>query len=242
MLRQCAIVVLLVIALSAAALTAADLQQLSADPRSTAPQVNNSLAFQRQMQFYKTKIEQNPQDPVTHNMLGICYQGLRRVDDAIKEYKKATAINPRYAEAWNNMGSAYHLKRKLKDAAKHYRKAIELKPDLASAHRNLGTALLSMGKLDEGLASYRRAYELNSDAFTVTASSIPAEQTDGGIQYFCFAKISAASGQVDAALDFLHKARRLGFRNFRKVEKDPDFAKVVTAERYVSVKEGVYQP
>jgi tetratricopeptide (TPR) repeat protein len=242
MLRQCAIVMLLALALSAAALTAADLQQLSAEPRSTTPQVNSALAFQRQMQFYKAKLEQNPQDPVMHNLLGICYQGLRRTDDAIKEYKKATAINPRYAEAWNNMGSAYHLKRKLKQAAKHYRKAIELKPELGSAHRNLGTALLSLGKLDEGLAAYRRAYELNPDAFNPTASSIPVEQTDGGMQYFCFAKISAAGGHIDTALDFLHKAKTLGFRDFRKVEKDPDFAKVITVERYESVKEGLYQP
>ena len=240
MLRQGSIVVLLVLALSAAAL-ATDLQSVSADPRSTAPQVNSALAYQRQTQFFKAKLQQNPQDPVAHNMLGICYQGLRRVDDAIKEYKKATGINPSYAEAWNNMGSAYHLKRKLKDAAKYYRKAIELKPELASAHRNLGTALLSMGKVDQGLAAYRRAYELNADAFKVTASSIPVEHNDGGMQYFCFAKISAASGQIEAALDFLHRARTLGFRDFRKVEKDPDFAKVVTAERYESLKEGLLQ-
>jgi len=208
------------------------------------PQPNTmTVTYERQMQVYKTKLKQNPRDAVTHNLLGICYQGLGRVDEAIKEYKQSVKLDPGYAEAWNNLGSASHLQKKLKPAVKHYRKAIALKPELGSVHRNLGTALLAMGKLNDGLAAYRRAYELNPAIFDQGPGSfrVPTE-LEGGMEYFCFAKISAASGQVDTALDFLQKARMAGFRDFKKVEKDPDFAKVVVAVRYESLKEGDLRP
>jgi len=65
------------------------------------------------------------------------------------------------------------------------------------------------------------------------------KEMDSGMQYFCFAKISAAGGRIDASLDFLAKAHGAGFRDFKRVEKDPDFAKVVLTEQYESLKAGV---
>jgi tetratricopeptide (TPR) repeat protein len=238
MLRLSVILILLISV--AAVVLAADSQSVSGQPVTpTTIKADAALAYERQIQFYRNKIQENPQDAIAHNVLGMCFQGLQRVDEAIKSYKQATRVNPRYAEAWNNLGSAYHVKRNLKQAVKHYRKAIELKPELASAHRNLGTALLARGKMNDGLAAYRRAYELNPTIFVETGSSCSVKETDGGMQYFCFAKISAASGRVDAALDFLERARGAGFRDFRKVEKDPDFANTILTERYENVKRGV---
>lgn len=202
-------------------------------------QANATIAYERQVQFYRNKLEQNPGDAVSHNLLGMSYQGLQRLEDAIKEYKQSTKIDPRYAEAWNNLGSAYHVKKNLKQAAKHYRKAIELKPELASAHRNLGTALLAMGKITAGLEAYRQAYALSPAIFSDAGASSTVRETDSGMQYFCFAKISAAGGRVEAALDFLQKARNAGFHDFKKVEKDSDFAQVVATERYQDLKAGV---
>ena len=202
-------------------------------------QANSTLAYERQVQFYQQKLQENPRDALARNLLGMCYQGLQRVDDAIKEYKQSTKINPGYAEAWNNLGSAYHVKKNLKQAVKHYKKAIDLKPELASAHRNLGTALLSMGKINAGLEAYRQAYALNPTIFSEIGSNSTVKEMDSGMQYFCFAKISAAGGRIDAALDFLQKARNAGFRDFKKVEKDSDFANVVVTERYQDLKAGV---
>ncbi len=236
-MSRLSVILILVIGASAMVMAATDSQSVSGQQVTlVTAQPNNTLAYERQVQFYKQKLQDNPRDPMTHNMLAICYQGLQRVDDAIREYKQATNLNPGYAEAWNNLGSAYHVKKNLKQAAKHYRKAIELKPELASAHRNLGTALLAMGKIDGGLDAYRRAYELDPTIFSESSRSCAVKETDGGMQYFCFAKISAGSGRIDDALDLLEKAHSAGFKDFKKVEKDPDFAKVVLTERYESLK------
>jgi len=240
-MSKLSVVLILFISASTMVLAATDSQSVSGQQPVTllTAQPNSTVAYERQVQFYQQKLQQNPGDATAHNMLGMAYQGLQRFEDAIKAYKQATKLNPRYAEAWNNLGSVYHVKKNLKQAVKHYRKAVELKPDLASSHRNLGTALLAMGKINAGLEAYRRAYELNPTIFSETASSSTVKELDSGMQYFCFAKISAASGRTDAALDFLEKARNAGFRDFKKVEKDSDFAKVVATERYESVKAGV---
>ncbi len=239
-MSRLSVILILVISVSGVVLSATDSQSAPDQSVSLATvQPNKTLAYERQIQFYKQKLQENPRDATAHNMLGMCYQGLERVEDAIKEYKQSTNLNPGYAEAWNNLGSAYHVKKSFKQAVKHYRKAIELKPELASSHRNLGTALLARGKINEGLDAYRRAYELNPTIFSESGSSSVVKEMDKGLQYFCFAKINAASGRIDAALDFLEKARSAGFRDFKKVEKDPDFAKVIVAERYESLKAGV---
>jgi len=236
-MSKLAVILIVLIGVSAVVLASIDSQAVSGEPVTVS--ANTTLAYERQIQFYKNKIQENPRDAMAHNLLGMAYQGLQRPDDAIREYKQSTNLAPDYAEAWNNLGSAYHVKKNLKQAVKHYRKAIELKPELASAHRNLGTALLARRKVNDGIDAYRRAYELNPTIFVETGSSCAVKEMDKGMQYFCFAKISAASGRIDTALDFLEKAHDAGFRDFNKVEKDPDFANVILAERYQSLKTGV---
>jgi tetratricopeptide (TPR) repeat protein len=240
-MSRLSVLLILVITVCAASLAATDSQAAPDRQFSVVRtvQANSALAYQRQVQFYQNKLEANPHDAVAHNLLGMSYQGLERIEDAMKEYRQATKLNPRYAEAWNNLGSAYHMKNNLKQAAKQYRKAIELKPELASAYRNLGTALLAMKKIDQGLEAYRRAYEVDPAIFSASGSSSAVRDMDSGMQYFCFAKVSAAGGRIEAALDFLQKARNAGFRDFKRVEKDSDFANVIITERYENVKQGV---
>lgn len=223
--------------LTAAAVLSASLQAASTpqEPRNDRQTVAVSVS-PRTILEYQAALKANPNDPVTHNLLGICYQRTKRLNASIKEYKEAVKLNARYAEAWNNLGSAYHAKGKLKDAVKYYRKAIEIKPDMAPAHKNLGTALLAMGKIDEGLAACRRAFELSPTVFeSKTDISVPTLGADLAAQYYYFAKLSAANGRVDAALDFLKKAQALGFCDFNKVKRDPDFKTVVADARFAGL-------
>ncbi len=185
---------------------------------------------------YQSALKSNPKDWATRNKLGICYQQINRLPEAIREYKQTLKLNPGYAEAWNNLASVYHGQRKFKDAVKQYRKAIEIKPDLAVAHKNLGVALIAMGKVDEGIAAYARAYELNPAIFDLAPGiSFTAPGARPEMQYYYFAKVSAAGGKVDDALEYLRKARELGFRSFGKVKADPDFKMVVSDPRFVSL-------
>jgi len=87
---------------------------------------------------------------------------------------------------------------------KQYRKAIEIKPDMAVSHKNLRVALFAMGRIDEGIASYKRAFILNPAILRSTPSvSSTAPGIKPAMQYYYFAKVSAASGKVDEALGCL---------------------------------------
>jgi Tfp pilus assembly protein PilF len=174
----------------------------------------------------------NPNDASAHNKLGMCYQYLRDTSGAQRQYEEAVSLNPGYAEAWNNLGSLYHQRGKHKQAIKYYQKAVKLKPTFATTWKNLGTAYLSDGRYEEGYQAYQTAFRLNPGVFE---SNAPVEvQTSGNVvsQYYYFAKLSAASGQLDAALGFLKKAQGAGFKNWDRVRADSDFAQVIKDPRF----------
>jgi len=107
---------------------------------------------------------------------------------------------------------------------------------MATAHRNLGTALLAMGKLDEGLAAYAEAQRLDPAALS-ESSAVPVAVRSGALaqQYYCFAKLSARAGRLDAAIDYLRQAQAAGFRDFDKVRGDADFKGVVPDQRFAAI-------
>ena len=184
----------------------------------------------------RSALASNPNDAVTHNKLGVCYQHAKRLSEAIKEYKRAVKLNPRYAEAWNNLGSAYHGQGKLKDAVRQYRKAIDIKPEMAIAHKNEGVALFAMGKIDEGIAAYQRAYALNPAIFgSASGLSFSAAGNSQAMEYYYFAKISAAGGKIDEAFEYLKKALALGFRDLDRVRTDRDFKALVSDPRFADL-------
>jgi tetratricopeptide (TPR) repeat protein len=230
------VVFLLIPCLGAAVLAGTDSQQAVTPLVVSANSYPQADLMHTRAKQYKAALLKNPNDAVSHNMLGVCYQSTGQLTAAIKEYQQAIKLDKQYAEAWNNLGSTYHGKRKLKQAVKYYTRAIELKPSLAPPHKNLGTALLQQGKIEAGIAEYRRAFELNRDIFVATTeASFGIQGSDMAMQYFYFAKLNAASGRIDEALGFLKKARSMGFRNFAKVRRDPDFKNVVADARFASL-------
>jgi hypothetical protein len=62
--------------------------------------------------------------------------------------------------------------------------------------------------------------------------AIPAAGIDAATQSYYLAKLLAANGQVDAAIEFLRRAKEAGFRDFARVASDPDFRAVVADPRY----------
>jgi hypothetical protein len=52
------------------------------------------------------------------------------------------------------------------------------------------------------------------------------------LQYYYIARLCASKGRVDAALGYLGKARTLGFHDFGRVRRDPDFKAVVSQSAF----------
>jgi tetratricopeptide (TPR) repeat protein len=193
-------------------------------------------ACQAAIPQYLATLKANPNDAVSHNLLGTCRQRLGKQKAAIREYESAIKLNPNYAQAYNNLATVYHAQRKYNKAVAQYEKAIALDPGMATAHRNLGTALLARGKTEEGFAAYAEAQRLDP-TILVAVDAVSVDTTNAALaqQYFYFAKIAARSGQLDASIEFLRKAQAAGFQGFGKVRSDPDFKSVVPDRRFAAI-------
>lgn len=177
-----------------------------------------------------------PADAAIRNWLGLALQRLGRKSEAEKAFGAAVKLNPEHAAAWNNLGASHHARGRFKQAIRSYRTAIALNPDLASAHKNLASALIAIGDYDGALAEYQQVYRLDPESVTVAqGAESGAVPGDRGLESFFLAKLCAANGQVDAALGYLAKARAGGFRDFKRVARDPDFKVVVKDARYAAL-------
>jgi tetratricopeptide (TPR) repeat protein len=171
---------------------------------------------------YQKALALTPRDAGLHNRMGMCHQHMDQEKAARQEYEQALALNPRYAEVWNNLGALEQAARRLGPAVRAYRKALEIKPTMATAWKNLGSAYLTEGKVEQGLDAYRRAYELDPAVLESRGGAVTSGIDAATVDFF-LAKMFAANGQAEMALEFLLKAEAEGFRDWSKVERDPDF-------------------
>jgi Flp pilus assembly protein TadD len=185
---------------------------------------------------YHEALAANPKDPILHNRLGICYQRAGDAKQARKAYKKAIDLRKDYAEAWNNLGTLEHARGKYKQAVSNYAKAVQIKPSDPVFHKNLGIAWLARGDVEKALVALNEAYRLDPGALDGEGVSVPAAGMSLARQYYLYAKLFAARGENERALEFLSRARTAGFNDFKTVEGDTDFAGVVTDPRYAALK------
>jgi len=185
---------------------------------------------------YKEAIAANPSDPTLSNRLGICYQ--RKGDDkaARAAYKKALDLRKDYAEAWNNLGTLDHARGRYKQAVSAYSKAIKLHPQDAVFHKNLGAAWLARGDAERALEAWTEAFRLDPATFESDAIKVPAAGVALAQQYYLYAKLLAARGATEKALEYLVKAQAEGFRDFARIEHDGDFATLIGDPRYAALK------
>jgi tetratricopeptide (TPR) repeat protein len=186
---------------------------------------------------YRRALDAQPSDASIHNQLGICYQRLSNDAMAHREYQRALELRPRYAEVWNNVGTLEQSRRRFKSAVRAYKKAIDLKPSLATPWKNLANAYLALGQPQEAFEAYEEALRLDPTILEEQPAGVPAAGVDAAAQYALLAKLLAAKGQVQPALDFLERAKAAGYRDFRRIEQDPDFRDVVATPRYRALAE-----
>jgi rhomboid protease GluP len=74
----------------------------------------------------KSYLQQNPESPVAHYLLGMAYMGKHQPDDAIPEYQQALRLAPNYVEAEIGLGMAYTAKGMQPEAEQAYRKAAQI--------------------------------------------------------------------------------------------------------------------
>jgi Flp pilus assembly protein TadD len=185
---------------------------------------------------YREAIAASPNDPALRNRLGICLQRKGDGKAARAAYKKALDLRKDYAEVWNNLGTLDHARGKYKQAIAAYSKAIQMNPQDGVFHKNLGAAWLARGDVERALEAWTEALRLDPAGFEGDAIKVPAAGVTLARQYYLYAKLLAARGETEKALEYLAKAHAAGFNDFGKIEKDNDFVTLIGDPRYAALK------
>jgi protein O-mannosyl-transferase len=115
-----------------------------------------------------------PNVPLVHDCFGEGLLERGRVDEAIREFKKAQSLQPNgpietldtgvrnaRANTCNNIGAAYGMKGMADEAIDQFTLAIQMNPMFDRAYFNLGNALMHKGLIIQALQSFERAVQLN---------------------------------------------------------------------------------
>ncbi len=188
--------------------------------------------YQEAARLYKRLADQNPQNPIYFNKLGIALHQQTVLGQALKYYERAVKIDPTYADAQNNIGTIWYQRKKYRKAIKAYQKAISMRADMAVLYSNLGYAYFGDKKYEEAILSFRKALAMDPQLFDHNGSrngSVLQDRTvgDRGKFYFLLAKSYAEAGNLERCLIYLRKAKDEGYKELAAAKTDPSFAAVI---------------
>jgi tetratricopeptide (TPR) repeat protein len=110
---------------------------------------------QEALPFLQAAIIEDPSRVQAFSYLGIAFQQLERLDEAIAVYRQ---ILPRAgnetARIAYNLGNVYYAKGDAGSARQYYTQSIEADPGYASAYLNRANALVQEGELTEAIPDY----------------------------------------------------------------------------------------
>ncbi len=129
-----------------------------------------------QMQHYADAVEPleqaiqlSPKSADAHLNLGNVYDGLKRYDDAVREFKKVTDLQPasasavKQADPWYNLGSVYYKQNRMPESIAAYQKAALLNPKDPYILDGLGFVLLETGDTRGAISAYEKATKIQTD-------------------------------------------------------------------------------
>jgi tetratricopeptide (TPR) repeat protein len=164
---------------------------------------------------------------------------MTRWHDGQKSCQQAIKADRKLPDPYNNLGVAYYEEKKYGAAIKQYRKAIELDDSAASFYSNLGAALFAKKDFEKSAQAYQRALELDPDVFERSSrhgvqAQVPSPEDRARYDY-TVAKLYAKMGLSDRSLEYLRKAMEEGYKDFKNVYKDEEFAELRKDKRFTEL-------
>jgi Flp pilus assembly protein TadD len=199
----------------------------SDDP--TPEEIGDALMMHQRYQAAIEAYKKAPSDTaLLINKLGIAYQMMFNLDDAMRCYKQSLKIRPDNPHVLNNLGTLYDGLGQYRNAERMYRKALKLDPGSSLILKNLGSNLLVQHKYKEGWESYKAALALDPTIFQDSANKLrtsnPASASERGAMNYFMAKGCLRAGMTERAIEYLRKALNEGFTNPKKIVADSEFA------------------
>jgi tetratricopeptide (TPR) repeat protein len=196
------------------------------------PETRGDIYMARKM--YREAVEaykESPKvDPVVLNKTGIAYHQMQELNTAKKYYEQAIRTKPDYAEAINNLGTVYYAAKSYRRAIGQYKKALRYSPESASIYSNLGTAYFARKNYKEASAVYEKALSLDPNVFenrSTTGVLLQERSVEERAKFhYYLSKTYAKAGNNDRALEYMRKCIEEGFKDRKKFQQDPEFARL----------------
>jgi tetratricopeptide (TPR) repeat protein len=210
-----------------------------ADLEARADGLRSAKLFLDALDYYRAAMTKERNSARLLNKIGITELMMERYHDARRSFEQSVKIDRGMADAYNNLGVVLYEERKYGAAVKEYHKAISLDNNSASFYSNLGAALFSKRDFDAAATAYQRAMALDPDVFERTSrggvqAQLPSPE-DRAHYDFTVAKLYAKMGFSDRSLEYLKKAMEEGYKDFKSVYKDADFAELRKDKRFTEL-------
>jgi hypothetical protein len=191
------------------------------------------------LDYYRAALVKEPHSAALLNKIGITELMMQRYRESSKSFEKSIRADKKFADAYNNLGVVYYEERKYGSAVKEYRRAIAIDANSASFYSNLGAALFSKKEFEPAVLAYQKAVELDPDVFERTSrggvqAQLPSPQDRARYDY-TVAKLYAKMGFSDRSLEYLRKALEEGYKDFKNVYKDAEFAVLRKDKRFTEL-------
>ena len=210
-----------------------------ADLESRADQLRSVKLYLDALDYYHAAMAKEPNSPRLLNKIGVTELMMQRYHEARKSFDQAIKADHKFANAYNNLGVVLYEEKRYSPAIKQYRKAIALDDQSASFYSNLGAALFSKKEFEPAVVAYQQAMELDPDVFERSShagvqAQLPSPEDRARYDY-TVARLYAKMGFSDRSLEYLRKAMEEGYKDFKNVYKDTEFAEVRKDKRFAQL-------
>lgn len=211
----------------------------AADLQARADELRSEKLYLDALDYYHAALTKEPHSAGLLNKIGITELMMQRYHEAKKSFEQSIKADRMFADAYNNLGVVFYEERKYAAAVKEYRHAILTDANSASFYSNLGAALFAKRDFEPAVLAYQKAVELDPDVFERTSrggvqAQLPSPEDRARYDY-TVAKLYAKMGFSDRSLEYLRKAMEEGYKDFKNVYKDAEFAEIRKDKRFTEL-------
>src|SRR5450631_736791 len=164
--------------------------------------------------------------PALWNKMGIAYQMMFNVKDAVRCYNNSLKLDPKNAQVLNNIATVYDSQKQYGAGERYYRKALKIDPRSALILRNLGSNMFAQHKYKKGMEAYQTAQSIDPQIFEDHGGASvqnPSSVEHRGAVHYYMARTCASAGKPECAIQNLRRALNEGFTNPKKIASDGSF-------------------
>ena len=120
-----------------------------------------TMIWHSNLTMWSYTVDRSPYAFIAHQALGLELLRLKRYDEALIAFERASSIRPEIPYVHFKLGALFSHKRDFDNAVHHFREAVALQPDSARYHHSLAKTFLKMGQREEARESVEHALALH---------------------------------------------------------------------------------